>query len=74
MTAGLELLELRRSVASELTAVGGSGPQVKAGAQSMAELPLALSQKYRSVDAAAVVRGNAAGDSRELVRSRVPGG
>ncbi|XP_030204142.1 E3 ubiquitin-protein ligase RNF31 isoform X2 [Gadus morhua] len=70
MTATLELLELRRRVASELT-TAGSGPQVKAGVQSMAELPLPLNQKYLSIDAAAIVRGNTVGDGRAQVVERM---
>ncbi|XP_059901778.1 protein diaphanous homolog 1-like [Gadus macrocephalus] len=70
MTATLELLELRRRVASELT-TAGSGPQVKAGVQSMAELPLPLNQKYLSIDAAAIVRGNTVGDGRAQVMERM---
>ncbi|CAL8400121.1 unnamed protein product [Arctogadus glacialis] len=70
MTAALELPELRRRVASELT-TAGSGPQVKAGVQSMAELPLPLNQKYLSIDAAAIVRGNTVGDGRAQVMERM---
>ncbi|CAL8319313.1 unnamed protein product [Boreogadus saida] len=70
MTATLELRELRRRVASELTTVG-SGPQVKAGVQSMAELPLPLNQKYLSIDATAIVRGNTVGDGRAQVMERM---
>ncbi|KAJ3611852.1 hypothetical protein NHX12_021865 [Muraenolepis orangiensis] len=70
MTAILKLNEARRRVGSELTCVG-SGPQVKAGVQSMADLPLSLSVKYRIIDAEAIVRGNATGSTRTQVVERM---
>ncbi|KAG7274090.1 hypothetical protein CRUP_028797 [Coryphaenoides rupestris] len=71
MTTILELQELRKRTASGLLAAAVPGPQVKAGVQAMARLPLALSVKYRSIDAEAIVKGNTAGGSREQVVERM---
>ncbi|CAL8292544.1 unnamed protein product [Lota lota] len=70
MTAAQELQELRTRVGSELTTIG-SGPLVKAGVQSMANLPLPLTDKYRKIDAEAIVRCNTAGSSRAQVVERM---
>lgn len=64
-----ELQELRKRTGSTLLAAApATSPQVTAGVQSMARLPLALNIKYRSIDAEAIVRGNTAGGSRAQVR------
>ncbi|XP_044031747.1 E3 ubiquitin-protein ligase RNF31-like [Siniperca chuatsi] len=64
--ASVQMDEVRRRFQSLLTS-SGSAQDVKAEVQTMASIPLPLSEKYRHFGAEAMLRENAAGHNRQEV-------
>lgn len=70
MSAGspsVQMDEVRRRCQS-LLSVSGSAQDVKADVQTMANIPLPLSEKYRHFGAEAVLRENTAGRNKQEVK------